>query len=118
MSWQGCWRRLGGGWAAAYLAQRLFRHKTAKGSYQLVFWMIVLAHQAVAADYLSGGLGDDVYYVDNSADKGLSDLLGEQGEAGAHLSNGRSELRCSRVDASLGLEGDLHVRGHGPLHRA
>lgn len=47
---------LAGGWAAAYLAQRLFRHKTAKGSYQLVFWLIVLAHQTAAADYLCGGL--------------------------------------------------------------
>jgi len=47
---------LAGGWAAAYLAQRLFRHKTAKGSYRLVFWTIVLVHQAAAADYLTGGL--------------------------------------------------------------
>jgi uncharacterized membrane protein YsdA (DUF1294 family)/cold shock CspA family protein len=44
-----------GGWAAAYLAQHLFRHKTIKGSYRVVFWMIVIAHQVAAADYLAGG---------------------------------------------------------------
>lgn len=35
-----------GGWPGALLAQQLFRHKTRKVSYQLVFWMIVALHQA------------------------------------------------------------------------
>lgn len=43
-----------GGWPGAFLAQRLFRHKTAKTSYQAVFWLIVLLHEAVAADWLLG----------------------------------------------------------------
>ena len=43
-----------GGWPGAYFAQRIFRHKTAKTSFQVVFWMIVLAHQLVAADSLIG----------------------------------------------------------------
>ncbi|AOS45467.1 hypothetical protein Verru16b_02548 [Lacunisphaera limnophila] len=43
-----------GGWPGAFLAQRFFRHKTAKGSYQFMFWLIVLIHQALAADYLMG----------------------------------------------------------------
>lgn len=41
-----------GGWPGAFLAQRRLRHKCAKGSYQLTFWMIVLLHQFVALDAL------------------------------------------------------------------
>ena len=41
-----------GGWAAAFLAQRLIRHKISKASYQWKFWLIVFAHQFVAVDYL------------------------------------------------------------------
>ena len=44
-----------GGWPAAYLAQRLFRHKTVKLSYQFTFWLIVVIHQLVAMDVLLGG---------------------------------------------------------------
>jgi uncharacterized membrane protein YsdA (DUF1294 family) len=43
-----------GGWPGAFLAQRVFRHKTAKLSYQVSFWSIVLVHQLIAADFLSG----------------------------------------------------------------
>jgi uncharacterized membrane protein YsdA (DUF1294 family) len=43
---------LAGGWPGAFLAQRLFRHKTAKVSYQVQFWIIVLAYQMVAIDSL------------------------------------------------------------------
>ena len=45
---------LAGGWPGAFLAQRAFRHKTAKLSYQVVFWIIVLAYQLVAMDSLTG----------------------------------------------------------------
>lgn len=41
-----------GGWPGAFLAQRVFRHKTAKLSFQLIFWMIVLLHQFAALDSL------------------------------------------------------------------
>lgn len=41
-----------GGWPAAYLAQRAFRHKISKLSYQVVFWAIVVLHQYVALDFL------------------------------------------------------------------
>ncbi len=40
-----------GGWPGAFLAQRRLRHKTRKLTYQLVFWLIVLAHVAVLADF-------------------------------------------------------------------
>ncbi|WP_426110718.1 DUF1294 domain-containing protein [Pseudomonas sp. DSP3-2-2] len=39
-----------GGWPGALLAQQVFRHKTRKVSYQLVFWLIILLHQVVWID--------------------------------------------------------------------
>lgn len=41
-----------GGWPGAYLAQRMYRHKTAKVSYQITFWGIVALHQFAAIDSL------------------------------------------------------------------
>lgn len=41
-----------GGWPGALLAQRAYRHKTAKLSFQVVFWGIVLLHQYLAVDSL------------------------------------------------------------------
>lgn len=41
-----------GGWPGAFLAQRRLRHKCSKVSYQVVFWLIVLAHQFAAFDSL------------------------------------------------------------------
>lgn len=41
-----------GGWPGALVAQQLFRHKTRKASFQIVFWAIVLAHQTLWADWL------------------------------------------------------------------
>lgn len=41
-----------GGWPGALLAQRRLRHKCSKGSYQFVFWLIVVAWQFVAVDSL------------------------------------------------------------------
>lgn len=41
-----------GGWPGALVAQQVFRHKTRKLSYQLVFWLIVLMHQVVWIDRL------------------------------------------------------------------
>ena len=39
-----------GGWPGAFLAQRRLRHKCSKGSYQFVFWLIVLIYQCAAFD--------------------------------------------------------------------
>ena len=33
-----------GGWPGALLGQQVFRHKTQKLSFQLVFWMVVVLH--------------------------------------------------------------------------
>ncbi len=44
-----------GGWPGAFLAQRAWRHKTAKLSYQAVFWLIVAFHELLALDLASGG---------------------------------------------------------------
>ncbi|SHM67104.1 Uncharacterized membrane protein YsdA, DUF1294 family [Pseudomonas asturiensis] len=41
-----------GGWPGALLAQQVFRHKTRKVSFQVVFWLIVLVHQAFWIDWL------------------------------------------------------------------
>jgi len=41
-----------GGWPGALLAQRRLRHKCSKGSYQFVFWLIVLVYQFAAFDSL------------------------------------------------------------------
>lgn len=43
-----------GGWPGAYLAQKHFNHKTAKLRFVLIFWLIVVAHEFVAFDYLQG----------------------------------------------------------------
>ena len=42
-----------GGWPGSYIAQRLFRHKVSKVSYQISFWFIVFIHNFVSADYLN-----------------------------------------------------------------
>jgi len=39
----------GGGWPGALVAQRQFRHKTRKPRFQVIFWLIVLAHAGAAA---------------------------------------------------------------------
>ena len=41
-----------GGWPGALVAQQVFRHKTRKGSYQAIFWLIVAAHQMFWIDML------------------------------------------------------------------
>jgi len=41
-----------GGWPGAFIAQRRLRHKCSKVSYQIVFWVIVVAYQYVAVDFL------------------------------------------------------------------
>jgi uncharacterized membrane protein YsdA (DUF1294 family) len=41
-----------GGWPAAFIAQRTFRHKISKTSYQFAFWSIVSLHEIVSFDFL------------------------------------------------------------------
>lgn len=43
-----------GGWPGGLLAQRRFRHKTAKLSFQCVFWLTVSLYQYLAIDALRG----------------------------------------------------------------
>lgn len=45
---------LAGGWPASFLAQRRYRHKIAKRSYQFTFWGIVVLHEFAAFDCLGG----------------------------------------------------------------
>ncbi|MFJ4193272.1 DUF1294 domain-containing protein [Pseudomonas sp. NPDC089534] len=46
---------LAGGWPGALIAQQVFRHKTRKASFQIVFWMIVGLHQMFWIDRLFYG---------------------------------------------------------------
>lgn len=46
-----------GGWPGGFLAQRHYRHKTAKASFLHVFWATILLHEAVALDFLLGWPG-------------------------------------------------------------
>jgi len=41
-----------GGWPGAFLAQRVYHHKSSKVSYQMVFWLTVTLHELVTLDYL------------------------------------------------------------------
>lgn len=41
-----------GGWPAAFVAQRQFRHKCSKGSFQVSYWAIVIIHVSLAIDYI------------------------------------------------------------------
>ncbi|MEO6052997.1 MAG: DUF1294 domain-containing protein [Chthoniobacterales bacterium] len=41
-----------GGWPAAFIAQRTFRHKISKTRYQVVFWIIVMLNEMIAIDFL------------------------------------------------------------------
>jgi uncharacterized membrane protein YsdA (DUF1294 family) len=43
-----------GGWPGAFLAQRVLRHKNAKTSFQVKYWLIVALHQFVAFDFIQG----------------------------------------------------------------
>ena len=42
-----------GGWPGALVAQRVFRHKTRKASFQIVFWVSVALNCAAVAWWLS-----------------------------------------------------------------
>jgi len=42
-----------GGWPGSFVAQRRFRHKISKPSYQVTFWIIVIGYQIAAFDYLN-----------------------------------------------------------------
>ncbi len=41
-----------GGWPGAFLAQKVFRHKTQKASFRRVYWAIVLLHLGAWAAWL------------------------------------------------------------------
>lgn len=47
---------LAGGWPCALLAQRLFRHKTTKASYRVVFWAMVALHVTALASLAYAGV--------------------------------------------------------------
>ena len=50
------WELLGG-WPGALLARNLFRHKTAKTSYKIVFWLIAVVNSALVFGVLPIWLG-------------------------------------------------------------
>jgi uncharacterized membrane protein YsdA (DUF1294 family)/cold shock CspA family protein len=48
------------GWPGALMAQQVFRHKTRKGSYQFVFWLVVLANLGALCWLLVAPEADDL----------------------------------------------------------
>lgn len=61
---QGNWRtsektlhlcELAGGWLGGFIAQRKLRHKSRKGSYQTMFWFIVILHHIIWLGWLFFG---------------------------------------------------------------
>ena len=44
-----------GGWPAAFIAQKTFRHKCSKLGYQLRYWSIILIWQLAALDFIFDG---------------------------------------------------------------
>ncbi len=53
-----------GGWPGAFLAQRMFRHKVSKVSFQLTFWAVILLHEFAAIDsLLHWQISADVYRI-------------------------------------------------------
>ena len=59
-TWSRCWGTdttsglpvpIAGGTPGALLGMRVFRHKTAKESFQLKFWLVVLVQLAVVAGF-------------------------------------------------------------------
>jgi uncharacterized membrane protein YsdA (DUF1294 family) len=49
-----------GGWPGALLAQRLFRHKTKKTSFQVVFWITVILNVGVIGWLLFSSAAQDL----------------------------------------------------------
>jgi len=60
-----------GGWPGGLIAQYRIRHKGSKGSYQAVFWLIVVMHAVLWADYLLFG----GRYIWNGIGVALSSLV-------------------------------------------
>jgi len=42
-----------GGWPAAYLAQQVYRHKTNKRRFRIIYWAIVGLHQLLALEWIT-----------------------------------------------------------------
>ena len=58
---------LAGGWPGAWIAQRLFRHKTRKGSFIVAFWLSVVFNLAALAWIVSepdGSLGELLWKIE------------------------------------------------------
>ncbi|MFO1419100.1 MAG: DUF1294 domain-containing protein [Methylotetracoccus sp.] len=62
-----------GGWPGALLAQKDFRHKLTKSSYQRIFWAIIVLHGALWSAYLAFGLS--LPELLRAIMEGLGDLL-------------------------------------------
>jgi uncharacterized membrane protein YsdA (DUF1294 family) len=61
------WFALAGGWPGAWIAQRLFRHKTRKGSFIVVFWLSVMLNLAALAWVVvepNGPLGELLWKIE------------------------------------------------------
>ena len=48
-----------GGWPGAWVGQRVFRHKTQKFSFRVVFWLIVASHLILLGGLVYMSLGGE-----------------------------------------------------------
>ncbi len=106
-----------GGWPGAFLAQRRFRHKTVKRSFQGAFWLAVAIHQFIAIDELTnsalidamwkrvsasaGGIGED-----QPGDWRIAEAPGSGGSRGPSAPRRPGEGRVELVQ-----QGETRVRG-------
>lgn len=95
-----------GGWPGAFLAQRKFRHKTVKRSFQSGFWFAVVLHQFIAIDELSNSAGiDAIWEWGVETWRGMVEVPGD-------LSQGCG-VRCGSISLrSVGISDQLN-RGRG-----
>ena len=80
-----------GGWPGAFLAQRFFRHKSRKMSYQIVFWLIVAAHGVFWYYALTQ---QDIYRpYQQRLSEGINSFLSQSREGAEQLLEKRTEDR-------------------------
>jgi uncharacterized membrane protein YsdA (DUF1294 family)/cold shock CspA family protein len=86
-----------GGWPGAFLAQRFFRHKSRKLSYQIVFWLIVAAHGLLWYHVLTN---PDIYRpYQQRVTEAINSFISQSREGAQQLLEKKNEQRQERPEA-------------------